>query len=97
MATLTSSDSPVVLLILGDDPSLSTTAQWHEWNTHFLRVVHNATVIKGELTNFVVNNDPAGILLRPVLPDPLPATPEGDRSLKQHEFRQLFTPTLPQL
>ena len=87
MATLTSSDPPVVLSILGEDPSLSTTAQWHEWNTHFLRVVHNATVIKGELTNFVVNNDPAGILLRPVLPDPLPATPEGDRSLKQHEFR----------
>ena len=87
MATLPSSDPPVVLSILGDDPSLSTTAQWHEWNTTFLRVVHNATIIKGDLNNFVVNNDPVGILLRPVLPDPLPNTLEGDRSLKQHEFR----------
>ena len=75
-----------LLSVLGAHPTNSTTSQWPEWNTIFLRMVRNKTTVRGELSTYIVLNDPTNIIPLPILINPVPATIEGDRLLAIHKY-----------
>ena len=79
-------EKPTLLSVLGAHPTNSTTSQWSEWNTIFLRMVRSKTTVRGELTTYITHNDQTNIIEAPLLPNPLPINTEGDRILAIHKY-----------